>query len=102
MDNVSAKPRDTQASTMKAIRVENPGPEYKLVLDDVPKPEPKPGEVLIRVVAAGVNHADLAQAQGRYPPPPGASEILGLEVSGEIAVIGSDVEGLKRGDNVCA
>jgi NADPH2:quinone reductase len=87
---------------MKAIRVENPGPDYRLVLDEAPKPEPRPGEVLIKVAAAGVNHADLAQAQGRYPPPPGASDILGLEVSGEIAALGQGVTQLRIGNKVCA
>jgi NADPH2:quinone reductase len=87
---------------MKAIRVENPGPEYRLVSREAPKPEPKPGEVLIKVAAAGVNHADLAQAQGRYPPPTGASDILGLEVSGEIAAVGDAVTQFKPGETVCA
>jgi NADPH:quinone reductase len=87
---------------MKAIRVENPGPDYRLVLDEAPKPVPNSGEVLIDISAAGVNHADLAQAQGRYPPPPGASEILGLEVSGEIAALGDGVAQFRTGDQVCA
>ncbi len=86
---------------MKAIRVENPGPDYRLVLDEASKPAPKPGEVLIKVAAAGLNHADLAQAQGRYPPPPGASEVLGLEVSGEIAALGEGVADFKVGEQVC-
>src|SRR5947199_10733608 len=87
---------------MKAIRIENPGPNYKLVLGEAPQPAPGKGEVLIRVAAAGVNHADLAQAQGRYPPPPGASDVLGLEVSGEIAALGEGVAGFKVGEEVCA
>jgi NADPH2:quinone reductase len=87
---------------MKAIRVENPGAGYRLVLEDAPQPAPGRGEVLIKVVAAGVNHADLAQAQGRYPPPPGASEILGMEVSGEIAALGEGVQDFREGDRVCA
>jgi putative PIG3 family NAD(P)H quinone oxidoreductase len=87
---------------MKAIRVENPGAEYRLVLEETPQPAPGRGEVLIRVAAAGVNHADLAQAQGRYPPPPGASDILGMEVSGEIAALGEDVQAFREGDRVCA
>jgi len=98
---VSAKP-NAQASGMKAIRIENPGPDSRLVLADAPRPAPVKGEVLIRVAAAGVNHADLAQAQGRYPPPPGASDILGLEVSGEIAALGEGVSGFEIGQNVCA
>jgi NADPH2:quinone reductase len=87
---------------MKAIRIENPGPDYKLVLGEAPQPAPGKGEVLIRVAAAGVNHADLAQAQGRYPPPPGASDILGLEVSGEVAALGEGVGELEFGQQVCA
>lgn len=87
---------------MKAIQVENPGPDYRLVLADAPEPVAGKGEVLIKVAAAGVNHADLAQAHGRYPPPPGASDILGLEVSGEIAAVGDEVGGLKVGQNICA
>src|SRR5436305_9569326 len=87
---------------MKAIRIQNPGPDYRLVLDEASKPEPKPGEVLIKVAAAGVNRADLAQAQGRYPPPPGASDILGLEVSGEVAGLGDGVTQSKTGQKVCA
>jgi NADPH:quinone reductase len=87
---------------MKAIRVENSGPDYRLVLDESSKPAPKPGEVLIKVAAAGLNHADLAQAQGRYPPPSGASDVLGLEVSGEIAALGEGMAGFKGGEEVCA
>lgn len=87
---------------MKAIRIENPGPDYNLVLAETPQPAPGKGEVLINVAAAGVNHADLAQAQGRYPPPPGASDILGLEVSGEIAALGDGVSGFEFGQKVCA
>ncbi len=64
---------------MQAIRIENPGPDYRLFLHDSPKPKPGAGEVLIKVAAAGLNHADLAQAKGTYPPPPGASDILGMK-----------------------
>src|ERR1051326_5313596 len=88
--------------TMKAIRVENPGPNYKLVLADIERPAPKAGEVLIKVAAAGLNHADLIQAKGGYPPPPGAPDTLGLEVSGEIAGLGTGTDGFAIGDNVCA
>jgi NADPH2:quinone reductase len=87
---------------MKAIRIDNPGPDYRLVLDDAPKPSPKAGEVLIKVAAAGLNHADLAQGAGRYPPPPGASEILGMEVSGTVAELGDGVSGWRVGEEVCA
>jgi NADPH2:quinone reductase len=87
---------------MKAIRVENPGPEYKLVLAELERPTPKAGEVLIKVAAAGLNHADMIQARGGYPPPPGAPDTLGLEVSGEIADVGAGVTQFKVGDKVCA
>ncbi|PPG69941.1 NAD(P)H-quinone oxidoreductase [Rathayibacter rathayi] len=87
---------------MQAIRVENPGPDSRLVLDDVPTPSPGPGEVLIRVAAAGVNRADLGQRGGVYPPPPRASEILGIEVSGSIAALGDGMSGFTEGDEVCA
>jgi NADPH2:quinone reductase len=87
---------------MNAIAIENPGKSSVLKLTSQPRPEPKAGEVLIKVAAAGMNRADLAQAQGNYPPPPGASEILGLEVSGEIVALGSGVAGFRIGDKVCA
>src|ERR1700685_1811009 len=87
---------------MKAIRVENPGKDYKLSLHDAPKPAPGAGEVLIEVAAAGLHHGDLAQAKGMYPPPPGASEILGMEVSGTIVELGAGVGDRKVGDKVCA
>jgi NADPH2:quinone reductase len=89
-------------ATMKAVSVENPGPNYRLVLTEIPKPSPGAGDVLIKVAAAGLNRADLSQAQGGYPPPPGASATLGMEVSGEIAELGAGVSGLKIGDKVCA
>jgi NADPH2:quinone reductase len=87
---------------MKAIRVENPGPSYRLVLGELPKPSPQKGEVLIKVAAAGLNRADLAQALGNYPPPPGAPETLGLEVSGSVEDVGAGVTDVRKGDTVCA
>lgn len=87
---------------MKAIALQNPGPEYRLVLAEVPRPEPGRGEILIEVAAAGVNRADLHQAHGAYPPPPGAPETLGLEVSGHVAGLGKDCGPYKIGDAVCA
>ncbi|GAC67719.1 NAD(P)H-quinone oxidoreductase [Gordonia soli] len=73
-----------------------------LSVTTVPDPTTGPGEVIIDVAAAGVNRADLMQRQGKYPPPPGASDILGLEVSGRIAEIGAEVTGWSVGDEVCA
>ncbi len=67
-----------------------------------PIPEPRPGEVLVRVSAAGVNRPDLMQRQGLYPPPPGASDIPGLEIAGTVAVVGEGVANLAVGDRVCA
>ncbi|HWA90498.1 MAG TPA: NAD(P)H-quinone oxidoreductase [Rhizomicrobium sp.] len=87
---------------MKAIQIENPGPDYRLVPSDAAKPVPGLGEVLIAVAAAGLNHADINQAQGRYPPPPGASPVLGMEVSGTIAALGDGAGDWRVGDAVCA
>jgi putative PIG3 family NAD(P)H quinone oxidoreductase len=87
---------------MKAIDVSAPGPQYQLRLSDIAQPQPKSGEVLIKVAAAGLNRADLIQAQGGYPPPPGAPATLGMEVSGEIAALGPEVRNLREGDKVCA
>jgi NADPH2:quinone reductase len=87
---------------MKAIQIDDPGRDYRLTLTDMPAPQPGPGEVLIQVAAAGLNNADLLQARGHYPPPPGASEILGMEVSGTVAALGDGVRGLRVGQRVCA
>jgi NADPH2:quinone reductase len=87
---------------MKAIRIEAPGPAYRLVLGNETAPKPGPGQVLIKVAAAGLNFADMMQARGKYPPPPGASTILGMEVSGTIVELGTNVSQWKTGDKVCA
>src|SRR5882724_11705734 len=87
---------------MKAVQIDSPGPDYRLMLGEENRPEPGPGQVLIRVAAAGLNNADLLQARGKYPPPPGASPILGMEVSGTIAGLGEGVSGWKAGGKVCA
>jgi putative PIG3 family NAD(P)H quinone oxidoreductase len=87
---------------MKAIRVENSGPGYKLVIGDIPRPVPGAGEMLIKVAGAGLNRADIAQSMGHYPPPPGAPDTLGMEVSGEVVEIGSGVPGFQLGEKVCA
>ncbi|MDI3313301.1 MAG: NAD(P)H-quinone oxidoreductase [Mycobacterium sp.] len=84
---------------MHAIVIE---PAGQLVWQEVPDAQPGAGEVLIEVSAAGVNRADLLQAAGHYPPPPGASEILGLEVSGVIAAVGAGVSEWSVGQEVCA
>ena len=87
---------------MKTVHIEKPGQDYRLVTTTLPRPEPGPGQVLIAVAAAGLNNADLLQARGLYPPPPGASPILGMEVSGVIAEAGTGVDGWKTGEKVCA
>jgi NADPH2:quinone reductase len=74
----------------------------QLVWQEVPDVSAGPGEVLIKVAAAGVNRADVLQAAGKYPPPPGASEIIGMEVSGVVVQAGSDVTGWSVGQEVCA
>ena len=87
---------------MKAVVVREPGGVDQLAWDEVPPPALQPGEVLIDVAATAVNRADLLQRQGFYPPPPGASDILGLECSGTVAAIAPDVTGFAPGDQVCA
>ena len=87
---------------MKAVIVEKPGDESVLKLGEVPEPAPKPDELLIRVRASGLNRADIMQRQGFYPPPPGASEIIGLECAGEVAAVGSAVTGWEIGDRAMA
>jgi putative PIG3 family NAD(P)H quinone oxidoreductase len=87
---------------MRAITIREPGGPENLEWTEVPDPQPGPGEVLITVTASAVNRADLLQRQGYYPPPPGASDILGLECSGTIAELGEGVEGWEVGDEVCA
>lgn len=87
---------------MKAVHIEGPGRDYRLVVHSAARPKPGPGEMLIAVKAAGLNNADLLQARGLYPPPPGASPILGMEVSGVIAELGDDAGPWKTGDAVCA
>ncbi len=74
----------------------------QLLWREVPDVQPGPGEVLIKVSAAGVNRADLLQAAGKYPPPPGASDTLGLEVSGIVAAVGGGVSEWNVGQEVCA
>jgi putative PIG3 family NAD(P)H quinone oxidoreductase len=87
---------------MRAIEITRPGGPGTLVAATLPDPVPGPGEVLIDVVAAGVNRADLLQRQGLYPPPPGASEILGLECSGVVTAVGPEVTDWRPGDRVAA
>jgi putative PIG3 family NAD(P)H quinone oxidoreductase len=87
---------------MRAIIVREPGGEDVLALGDVPPPPLGPADVRIRVTATAVNRADLLQRQGFYPPPPGASDVLGLECAGTIAELGSEAHGFAIGERVMA
>jgi putative PIG3 family NAD(P)H quinone oxidoreductase len=87
---------------MRAVFAREPGGPDVLEIREVPDPDPKPGEVVIDVVASAVNRPDIVQRQGHYPPVPGASDVLGLECSGRIAAIGAGVERWQIGDEVCA
>src|SRR3954469_1570677 len=87
---------------MIVIEIREPGEPDVLVPAERPVPAPGSGEVLIRVAAAGVNRPDVFQRRGRYAPPPGASDIPGLEVSGVIEALGAGVSGWTIGDAVCA
>ncbi len=89
-------------STMPAMEIESPGGPEQIRIAVRPVPEPGEGEVLLRVVAAGVNRPDILQRQGAYPPPPGASDIMGLEAAGEVVALGPRVTGLALGDRVTA
>ena len=87
---------------MRAVIVTTPGGPEALSVSELPDPVAGPGEVLVDVVASAVNKADTLQRRGHYPPPRGASEVLGLECSGRIAALGEGVEGWAVGDEVCA
>lgn len=89
-------------ATMRAIEIRGPGGPEVLELAERPVPVPGEGEILVRVAAAGVNRPDVAQRQGAYPPPPGASDIPGLEIAGEVAAVGPGVGRWRSGDRVAA
>lgn len=89
-------------TTMRHVVVREPGGPEVLELREVPVPEPRAGEVLVRVAYAGVNRPDVMQRAGKYPPPPDASPILGLEISGHVVRLGEGVTSLAEGDLVCA
>ncbi len=86
---------------MHAIQIQS-DVERTLLWQPSPDPVCGTGEVLVDVYATALNRADLFQRAGKYPPPPGASKILGLEIAGEVSVLGENVEGCKLGDRVCA
>lgn len=83
---------------MRVVSVTAPGGPENLTITEAPTPELRPGEVLVKVAAAGVNRADLLQRQGYYPPPAGTSEVIGLEVAGTIAAVANEVDGWAPGD----
>ncbi|MYA89328.1 MAG: NAD(P)H-quinone oxidoreductase [Boseongicola sp. SB0662_bin_57] len=89
-------------STMRAITVCEPGGPDVLEVSECPLPQPAPNQILAKVTAAGVNGPDLLQRQGVYPPPEGASELLGLEVSGTVAAVGERASRWRVGDRICA
>ena len=87
---------------MRAVEISSPGGPEVLKPRDLPKPSPQPNDILVKVAAAGVNRPDVLQRMGRYPVPPGASPLPGLEIAGEVAELGSAAKLWKRGDKVCA
>ncbi len=93
---------ETLPEKMMAVAITTPGGPMVLKPERRDVPLPGTGEILIRVKAAGVNRPDVAQRKGAYPPPPGASDLPGLEVSGEVAAVGEDVKRWRVGDQVCA
>ena len=89
-------------ATMRHVAVDEPGPPDRMHVTEGPVPVPRPHEILVEVAYAGVNRPDVAQRAGHYPPPPDASPVLGLEVSGRVAALGDAVTSWRVGDEVCA
>ena len=89
-------------ATMSAIAIRAPGGPEVLVVEERPVPQPGPDEILVKVAAAGVNRPDIVQRQGLYPPPPGVTDIPGLEIAGEVVARGSEVSRWRLGDRVTA
>ena len=85
---------------MAVVEIAAPGGPEQLKPGVRPVPVPGDGEVLVRVEAAGVNRPDVMQRQGRYPPPPGASDLPGMEIAGEIVALGPQVSGVAVGDKI--
>ncbi|HEY0178099.1 MAG TPA: NAD(P)H-quinone oxidoreductase [Dokdonella sp.] len=88
--------------TMRAVEIGRPGGPEVLRVATRPVPAPRPGEVLLRVIAAGVNRPDCLQRAGTYPPPPDASDLPGLEAAGRVVALGAGVDAWRVGDEVCA
>ncbi len=91
-----------QSATMKTIEIREPGKPDVLEIGSRPVPDFHANQILVKTIAAGVNGPDIIQRRGHYPPPKGASDLLGLEVSGEVVATGSDVSQWKIGDRICA
>ena len=87
---------------MKAITVKAPGDANQLEITEVPDPVAGSGQVLVYVAATALNRADILQREGKYPPPPGVTDIIGLEMAGTVIEVGEGVEGFEIGDNVCS
>ena len=98
----NAPAQSSVPAEMSAVEIAAPGGPEELKLARRPTPQPAEGEVLVRVRAAGVNRPDVMQRQGRYPPPPGASDIPGLEIAGEVVALGPGAAGAALGDRVTA
>lgn len=92
----------TLPDTMTAIAISRPGGPEVLVAQTRPTPRPGPGEILVRVAAAGVNRPDVSQRLGKYPPPAGASDLPGLEIAGEVVALGDGATRYRLGGKVCA
>lgn len=88
-------------STMRVVTMNGAGGPEVLGMGERPVPSPEPHEVLVKVAAAGVNGPDIMQRKGLYPPPPGASDLLGLEIAGEVVACGAEVTAWKPGDLLC-
>jgi putative PIG3 family NAD(P)H quinone oxidoreductase len=87
---------------MRCVEISKPGGPEVLVAAERPTPTPKADEILVKVAAAGVNRPDVLQRMGKYPVPPGASDLPGLEIAGEVSALGSAVKNFRVGDKVCA
>jgi len=92
----------TPLEQMKVVEMKGPGGPEVLSIGSRPVPQPQAGEVLIKVTAVGVNGPDIVQRKGLYPPPKGASDLLGLEIAGTVALVGSAVKDWSVGDEICA
>ena len=91
---------DKLPAQMTVVAISKPGGPEVLVPEQRAVPQPGPDEILVKVEAAGVNRPDVAQRSGAYPPPPGASDLPGLEIAGEVVAVGSNAKRHKIGDKV--